>query len=374
MSLPEYATDIKGFFMASHFRISPLWLAVLLLGGLLVYLNLPQEEVAEKRKATDTPVSTSSVISGEFPVVVEALGTARANEAVILTAQKEDIVEKVYFEDGDLVKEGQLLLTLDAREERARVNELEINLQEAKRQLKRISDLARESVASEQLLDEQQARVKALKAQLEVANAQLAELELRAPFSGKLGIRQVSVGALVSPGDVVTTLDDLHQIKVDFSISEAHLPTVANGQEVAAKSIAYPEQVFDGTISSIDSRVDPLTRAIQVRAILDNADMQLRPGMLLQINLQKQILNATVVPERALVPIEDKQYVFVVEQGKAVRKEVVVGRRKPGIAQIVSGLEPGEQVVVEGTLRLRDGASVAVLHAGVNGDARYATF
>lgn len=349
--------------MKSNFKFSPLVVAVLGLLGMLVYLNLPSTQEKQGRRFGATPVVLHQVEQAEFEVTVEALGTAKANEAVSLTAQQSDIIQQITFEDGQQVKKGQLLLTLNNREELARVNELEINLQEAKRQLKRITNLAKESVASEQRLDEQQARVKALQAQLDVAHAKLAELELRAPFDGVLGIRQVSVGALVGPGDEITTLDDLHKVKVDFNIAENHLPSVSVGQKVRSTSVAYPGRIFEGEITSIDSRVDPVTRAIQVRAIVDNPDYDLRPGMLLQINLQKQILNTLVVPEKALLPIEDKQYVYVVQESKAIRKEVEVGRRKPGIAQIVSGLEAGEQVVIEGTLRLRDGASVSVLSA-----------
>ena len=288
--------------MKSNFKFSPLVFAVLGLVALLVYLNLPSSQEKKGRRSGVTPVVLHQVEKVEFAVTVEALGTAKANEAISLTAQKSDIIQQIAFDDGQQVKKGQLLLTLNNREEIARVNELEITIREAKRQLKRIANLAKESVASEQRLDEQQARVKALQAQLEVANAQLAELELRAPFDGVLGIRKVSVGALVGPGDEITTLDDLHQVKVDFNISESHLPSVSVGQKVRSTSVAYPGELFEGKISSIDSRVDPVTRAIQVRAIIDNPQFKLRPGMLLQINLQKQLLNTLVVPEKALLP------------------------------------------------------------------------
>ena len=221
--------------------------------------------------------------------------------------------------------------------------------------------MAQKSVASKQLLDEQEANVKALKAQLEVAKAQLEELELRAPFSGLLGVRQVSLGALVMPGDLIATLDDLHIIKMDFTIAESHLPSVRKGQQVSATSAAYPGETFEGEISSIASRVDPVTRAIQIRAIIDNKDLKLRPGMLLQINLEKDILNTLTLPEGALVPIEDKQFVFVIKGDKVERQEVKVGLRKPGIAQITSGLKEGDQVVIEGALRLREGSVVNVL-------------
>lgn len=343
--------------------LSPLLIATLALIGLLIFLNMPADEEQKqgRRGGNATPVVVHTVSQTEFPVVVEALGTARANEAVSLTAQQSDVVQTILFDDGDVVEAGQLLLTLNDREEKARVNELTINLQEAQRQLKRVSNLARTSVASEQLLDEQQARVKALKAQLEVANARLAELELRAPFAGKLGIRQVSVGAFVTPSDVLTTLDDLRKIKVDFNISESHLPSLSQGQLVDAVSVAYPGETFKGQISSVDSRVDANTRSIQVRALVDNPDLKLRPGMLLQINLQKRVLESLVVPEKSIIPNEDKQFVFVIENDKALQKEVVTGLRRPGVVQIISGLNAGEKVVVEGALRLRNGSTVSIL-------------
>ncbi|MFT4937898.1 MAG: membrane fusion protein (multidrug efflux system) [Paraglaciecola sp.] len=349
--------------MSKGFKFSPLLVAVIVTVGLLVYLYMPKEIAQRERRQDITPVVLYQVQMAEFEVVVEALGTAKANESVLLTAQQTDIVQSIEFDDGENVKQGQLLLKLNDREELARLNELDINLQEAKRQLKRITNLAKESAASEQLLDEQQAKVKAITAQMEVAKAQLAELELRAPFAGKLGIRQVSMGSLVRPGDLITTLDDLHVVKVDFNIAELHLTSVAKGQQVRARSIAYPGEEFVGKITTIDSRVNPITRSIQIRASIDNQDGKLRPGMLMQIDLQKQMLNTLVLPEAALLPIEDKQYVYVVVDGKASFIEVVVGRRKPGIVQIVSGLQAGDQVVVEGALKLRDGSDVSVLNS-----------
>jgi membrane fusion protein (multidrug efflux system) len=346
--------------MSKGLKFSPLLLALMAGIVLLVYLYLPQATEQKQRRGGATPVVVHEVKLEEFEVVVEALGTAKANESVHLTAPVSELVQSIEFADGDRVVKGQLILRLNDREEKARLHELDINLQEAKRQLKRITNLAKTNAASEQLLDEQQANVKALKAQKEVLNAQLAELEVRAPFAGQLGIRQVSVGSLIRPGDLIATLDDVTIIKLDFSIAESHLPSISVGQLIRASSIAYPGEGFLGKINTINSRVDPITRTVQVRAHIDNQGLRLRPGMLLQINLQKQLLNTLVVPEGALIPIEDKQFVYVIEEGKATQKEVQVGLRQPGIAQISSGLSAGEQVVVKGALRLRQGATVKI--------------
>ncbi|MBT0585313.1 efflux RND transporter periplasmic adaptor subunit [Alteromonas oceanisediminis] len=348
--------------MARSLRFSPLILGIFLLAGFLAYLNWPAEEQAQQRRGGGaTPVVAETVSVEPFAIVIEALGTAQANESVELTAQQAQTVKLIAFDDGDIVEKGDLLVELNNRAEIARVNELEINIADAKRQLQRIENLAKDRVASQQLLDEQRARVDALSAQLDVAQANLSELKIHAPFSGKLGLRQVSIGTLVRPGDVITTLDDIERVKVDFNLSETHLASVSKGQSVTAASVAYPGETFTGQISTIDARLDPMTRSINVRAIIDNPEGKLRPGMLLQITVQKRVLNTIVIPEKALIPNQEKQFVFVIEEGIAHSREVKVGERRPGIAQITSGLSPGETIVTEGTLRLRDQSPVQIL-------------
>jgi membrane fusion protein (multidrug efflux system) len=349
--------------MSKGLKVSPLLIAVMLCLGLVVYLYLPKDVSEQVKQANITLVKVHRTIEEEFEVVVEALGTGRANESVLITTQTSDIVQEIHFDDGVRVKAGQVLLTLIDLEEKARLAALDVDLQEANRQLKRIANLAKNNVASEQLLDEQQAEVNALIAEMNVLKTQMGALEVRAPFDGLLGLRQVSVGALVRPGDVITTLDDLSTIKVDFNIAEVHLPSVANGQNIRATSIAYPDETFEGKIVSIGSRVNPATRAIQIRANINNQDFKLRPGMLLQINLQKKMLTTLTLPEASLLPVEDKHFVFVVNDEMVTRKQVSIGLRKPGKVQIVSGLKEGELVVIEGSLKLRDGSKVKLLNA-----------
>ena len=349
--------------MSKGLKVSPLLISVVLCFGLVVYLYLPKDMSEQVKQANITLVKVHRTIEEEFEVVVEALGTGRANESVLITTQTSDIVQKINFDDGDRVKAGQVLLTLIDLEEKARLAALDVDLQEANRQLKRIANLAKKNVASEQLLDEQQAEVNALRAEMNVLKTQMRALEVRAPFDGLLGLRQVSVGALVRPGDAITTLDDLSIIKVDFNIAEVHLPSVAIGQNIRATSIAYPDEIFEGKIVSIGSRVDPATRAIQIRANINNQNFKLRPGMLLQINLQKKMLITLTLPEASLVPVEDKHFVFVVNDAAVTRKQVTIGLRKPGKVQIISGLKEGERVVIEGALKLRDGSKVKLLNA-----------
>ncbi|MBU3021028.1 efflux RND transporter periplasmic adaptor subunit [Aestuariibacter sp. A3R04] len=344
--------------------LSPLVLGVLALGGFLVYINLPDTTQKQSAAKLPTPVKVTSVTMQTFPVTIEALGTANANESLTITAQQTERVTSVLFEDGEEVKAGQRLVQLNDAEERARIAELEANISEAKRQLERVENLVKTRAASEQIVDEQQARVKSLEAQLDVAKAQLDNLQVKAPFAGVLGIREISKGSLIQPGDVITTLDDISVIKVNFSVAEGQLASLKTGQRVVARSVAYPGRTFEGTISAVNTRIDPVSRSVLVRALIANENKQLRPGMLLQITLEKRVLQTLIIPEKALVPVQDRQYVFVVSDNTVEQREVVIGERKPGIVQVVSGLSEGEVVVTEGTLRVQQGSKVRVLNQG----------
>jgi membrane fusion protein (multidrug efflux system) len=348
--------------MAKRSWINPITIVVVILMAAAVYLfGFPPEEKVEEGKEQTVPVKIQTAEISEFRDTIEALGTAMANETVRITAQTQDVVEKIYFESGDLVEQGQLLAELNARKEVARVQQLKFSLDEAKRQLERVSELRRGNAASQQQFDEQQVRVNGLQADLEVAEATLREMKIHAPFSGRVGIREISAGSLVSPGDVFTTLDDIKPIKVDFSVPERYFASIAVDQEVITRSRAYPGEQFVGRISSIDSRVDPVTRSVKVRAKIDNDDERLRPGMLLQITLLRSIDEALLLPEKALIPIQNRQYVYVLTpDNRARQKEVTIGRRKPGIVEITDGLKPGEKVIIEGIVRLRDGVPVSV--------------
>ena len=348
--------------MSSRFSLSPLLIGVVLLAGVVVYLNLPENEAAQRSGPRATPVKTAIVSAKTFPITIESLGTTIANESVNITSQVTDTVQAINFEDGDKVEQGELLVQLNNSQERARVEELKANIEEAKRQFSRIADLRQSNATSEQLLDEQQARVKALEAQLDIARAQLSDLQIRAPFSGLLGNRVISIGSLVQPGSTITTLDDISVVKVDFSIAENHLASVAKGQRITASSVAYPGVDFEGVISNIDTRLDPVSRAIRARAIIQNKDARLRPGMLLTVTVEKRVLDTLVVPEKALVPVEDKQFVYVVKDNVAHQVEVAIGERRPGLVQIVDGLVSGDEVITEGTLRVRDQSPVNVLN------------
>ncbi len=211
------------------------------------------------------------------------------------------------------------------------------------------------------MVDQQEAKTKAIAAQLLSAKIKLDDLTIKAPFSGVLGFREISLGALVDVGDVITSLDDLSIIKVDFSIPERYLNTIAVGQRIEATNTAYQSEVFIGKVSSIDSRIDPVTRTLKVRAEISNGDHKLRAGMLLNLQVVRNVEKVLQLPESAVIPIEDEHFVFVIEDGKAVKKSFKIGRRYHGFVEVLSGLDNNSEVVIEGALKLSDGTAVNVL-------------
>ena len=342
-----------------------MWLLLAVLIGLAAYLFYPQEQGSNgARQNKAVPVKTAIVSIEPYTESIYALGTAQANEAVEITASSSDYIDSVMFDDNQLITQGQPLVTLRSQEEMARVTELKATLNEQKRQLQRFHDLAKENATSESLLDEQASRVKVTEAQIEVAKTRLNELSIAAPFGGVLGLRQVSPGSYVTPGSVITTLDDISLIKVEFSIPEKYLPDLAQGQTIYATTQAWGDEIFNGSVLSIDSRVDPATRSVRLRAGIKNEAMKLRPGMLLDINIEKSTENTMIIPEKALIPQQDKQFVFVVDTDNKVSKiEVKTGRRQPGFVEILSGLKEGQQIVIEGAMRIRNGSTVKAVGA-----------
>ncbi len=339
----------------------PFYLLLMSLIALVAKLNWPEEEGKKARHQRVVSVKTAQVKSDEFKDVIEALGNVRANEQVLITSQYADIVDEVNFNDGQIVKKGDVLLRFNHQEEQARVKELEANLAESVAQLNRYQDLLAKKATSKSQVDEQDAKTKAIAAQLLIARSKLNELTIHAPFDGALGFREISVGSYVKSGDVITSLDDLSAVKVDFAVPERFFTTIKIGQPINAKNTAYGDEIFTGVITSVDPRIDNVTRMVKVRAEIPNDAIKLRPGMLMTIEVERRVDQVLQIPESAIIPIEDQHYVFVIVDGKAVRKAITVGRRKPGIAEVTGGLAASEAVVIEGALKLREGTQVNVL-------------
>ncbi|MBW7930813.1 MAG: efflux RND transporter periplasmic adaptor subunit [Gammaproteobacteria bacterium] len=309
-------------------------------------------------------VLTARVEPRDFIDQTTALGTARATASIEVTSRISSTVTAIRFNEGQDVAAGALLVQLDSREIAAALALAEASLQQSRSQYERSLPLAKTGVLSTSQIEELEAKMKMDRAQVQSARARLDDTMIRAPFAGTVGLRRISMGDLVGPSSVLTTLDDTREIRLEFSVPEVFLGELAPGMNIRAQSTVYPGRAFTGTVSTIDSRVDPLTRAITVVAIIPNADKLLKPGMFLTVALERARQGVLMVPEEALNPRQGKQFVFLVREGRAVEQEVEIGARSPGLVEIRSGLAPGDVVVTDGIQRLRDGAPVDVLQDG----------
>lgn len=290
---------------------------------------------------------------------IESVGTSVANESVDLTAKVSETVFTVNFEDGDFVERGQVLVELVNADEASRLAEAQATVDDAVRQFDRIENLSAQNLVADNEQDQARTNLETAKARLEGVLVAMDDRLVRAPFSGYLGFRNISEGTLLTPGTIITTLDDVSVIKLDFTIPEMYFADVSVGQIIKSNSIVYGDKIFEGTVSVVGSRIDPVTRGVSVRATIDNSGMQLRPGMLMTVSLALNEKLALVVPERSVIASQGQQYVFVVDiENKVIRTEVELGRRRGGFVEILSGLVQGQEVVSEGTIRVRPGQTV----------------
>jgi membrane fusion protein (multidrug efflux system) len=292
---------------------------------------------------------------------IQALGTAKANESIDIQPRISSLIERILFEEGQLVEQGELLVELENNEIVAGVALAMASLSVSQSLYNRSKSLADTQAISAAYLEELFAQVRVNKAQVEAAKARLENTVIRAPFSGRVGLRRVSPGSFVDNSTVITTLDDVSKIKLDFSVPETFLTAVSDGMAIRASSLVYPDRVFAGTVTSVDTRLDPVSRSVQVRAIIPNPEGLLRPGMFMTVDLQRDRGNVLLAPEQAIVPEGTVQYVFVVANGVAEKRAVILGRRIPGFVVISSGLSAGESVITEGTHKVRDGSKVEIL-------------
>ncbi|HZX78859.1 efflux RND transporter periplasmic adaptor subunit [Lysobacter sp.] len=305
------------------------------------------------------PVTTQQVRMQPFSDTLLALGNVRARESITVTAKVSETVQQVHFESGDVVAAGAPLVTLTGRQQQAAFEQAQATANEAEKLYQRQRELADQQLIARSSLDTQMALRDAARARVAQMRADIGDRVIRAPFGGVLGIRQVSPGALVTPGTAIATLDDIGRVYVDFPVPEAMLATLGVGQQVTGTSTAYPGRTFEGQVSTIDARVDESTRSVVVRGDFPNPDRALRPGMLMQVTLSRPERQALLVPEISVVQVGTDSFVYRVKPDSTVeRVDVKVGSRRDGLAEIAQGLNVGDRIVVDGTGKLRIGARI----------------
>lgn len=306
------------------------------------------------------PVVVETVREQPWTDSLRALGTVQARESVTMTAKVSETVQQVHFESGQAVARGAALITLSGQQQVAALASAEAAANEAEKLYQRQDQLAQQQLIARASLDTQRATRDAARAQVAQIRANLSDRVIRAPFSGVLGIRQVSPGALVTPGTVIATLDDVSRVYVDFPVPETELADVASGQALVGRSGTYAGREFSGTVATVSTRLDAGSRAATVRGDFPNPDAALKPGMLVEVSLARGTRPALVVPELAVQQIGSETFVWRVKADDTVEKaNVEVGGRIPGKAMLRKGVKAGERIVTEGVGKLQAGARIA---------------
>jgi membrane fusion protein (multidrug efflux system) len=348
------------------------WLTFLVLAAAVgaaawYYVGLPQRNVsASAAEAPPRDVAAVEAARVTVDTVVEdlrAVGTLRPNEAIAVAPEIAGRIARMPFKEGQAVQAGAVLVELDASILRAELAKARSDLTLSRANLERVAALAKRGLATRRSLDEGRAALQVAQADHELAQARLEKATLKAPLSGVIGLRTVSVGAYVTPGQSIVELADIDPVKAEFRVPELALPALRRGQPIRVTVDALPGKTFEGEIDAIDPIVDVAGRAVRLRARIANPRRELSPGLFarVQIVLERRE-NALLVPESAVFAEGTRRFVYKVVAGRAVRTGVQLGQRRPGQVEVRKGLSRGDVVVTAGQQQINDGATVDVMN------------
>ncbi len=321
---------------------------------------------AQDQNSAAVPVEAAKVIAAPLSEQVTAIGTLLSDEAVTVSSEIPGRLKEIHFQEGQPIEKGAPLFTLDDSVYQAQLADAEARLKLAEQTNKRTAQLFSNKYATAQSADESTSNLAVNTAAVELARVQLEKAHIVAPFAGIVGLRHVSVGEYITAGQALVNLEAIDPVKADFRVPEKFLPAIRVGQTIRIKVDAFPDDSFEGKVYAIDPRLDVAGRSLLVRALVPNRDKQLRPGLFARVTVLLQLKeDALTVPEQAIVPQGDSQFVFKIVDGKVKLTKVVTGTRREGRVEIVEGLAAGDEVVTAGQLKIRDGSAVSV--AGATG-------
>jgi membrane fusion protein, multidrug efflux system len=323
---------------------------------------IPSRETAPAQSGGKTPPVGVNVMVAQpvlFEETVASNGTLMANEEVELRAELSGRVQEINFKEGAAVSAGQLLVKINDAELRAQLNKVNLSLKLAEQKLERNRKLLQLQGISQEEFDVMQNEVESLKAEKALVFAQLEKSEIRAPFSGVAGLRQISAGAYVTNQQLIATLKQVQPIKIDFSIPENYIGRVHAGDTISF-TVGSSAKKYNGRVYAIEPGIDAGTRSIHLRALSTNSDAALLPGAFAHITLKLNTTDALLIPTQAIVPVLKGKQVFVVRNGKADTVSVVTGIRNDSAVQVISGLVAGDSVITTGLLQLRPGNDVKI--------------
>jgi membrane fusion protein (multidrug efflux system) len=309
--------------------------------------------------SSDVIVNAAHVKIGNIRRQIEAVGSLRSDESVIVRPEIAGRISEILFGEGQKVGRGTPLVRLDAAIAKAQVEQQNASLALSRVNHERAQDLMRKGAGSQRAFDEALAKLRADEASLALAQATLDKATLSAPFDGILGLRKVSVGDYVNPGQDIVNIEHIDTLKVDFRVPETYAAQLKAGQSIRVKLDAVPGPTYEGKVYAIDPAHDPNGRAVILRARIPNTDGSLRSGMFARVILIiEDLKERLLLTETALVPMGQEHFVFRVVDGKAKLTKIKIGQRRGGAIEVVEGLAPDAVVITEGALKVRDGTAV----------------
>jgi RND family efflux transporter MFP subunit len=313
----------------------------------------------DRRGSSDAVKIIPHLVTFQSDVIeVQAVGTARAEKAAIIKADDGGEVTSVSFEAGDTVQEGDVLLTLESAEERLAVERTRVALKDAEQLIARYKGITLPGAISDSRIDDAKIAAERARVELKLTEIALQKRQVRAPFSGTVGLTDIDAGARITPDTEITRLDDRSTLFVDFQAPEEVYGRIVAGDTINIEPFSGSGKIYQAQVHKVDSRISQNSRSFTVRAKVDNTDDSLRPGMSFKIDFQLAGKSYPVVPEAAIIWGGDGAYVWVVKEGVAKRESVTIVSRKAGQVLIRASIPEGGMVIAEGVQKVRDGAAV----------------
>jgi|WetSurMetagenome_2_1015567.scaffolds.fasta_scaffold02703_4 membrane fusion protein, multidrug efflux system len=347
-------------------------MTMLKLFALIIGLNCYVLAADSPPAKSNSPVSAKPPLGSPVEVIqvktdtvieeVSTVGTLRPDESVVIKSEIAGRIQRIEFTEGQKIEAGATLILLDASEYKALLEQNNATLILNKQSYDRIKDLFGKQLTSHQALDEAKSKLDESKAKLAVDKVRLDKMTIRAPFSGILGLREVSQGAYITPGQTLVRLDKLDTMKLDFRIPEVYLSKINNGQTMTITLDSFPGKEFSGKVYAMDLAVDEESRTLLLRAKLPNPNLELQGGLFARVKLVlSQREKALLIPEQAVVPQGGASFVFKAQDGQAILTEIKLGQRRTGDVEVIEGLNANDFVITAGQMKLRPNAPIAII-------------
>ena len=330
---------------------------------IILFINIVFINSSFTQEKTLPQVKVQKVEKIKYAEELNLIGSINANESVKITAVVSEKIKSIKFEEGSYIDENDILIELENNEEQAILKQVDAELEESTANYERAKKLLSEGNASQSMIDKKFMEKKKLEGKFQEIQAKLNDLIIKAPFNGIIGTKNYSNGSFINPGDVITSLYDISKVKVEIYIPEIYVSEIYKKQFFIATLPSINNTSFKGEVYAINPSIDKETRTFKVIGIIqENNNYSLKPGMMANIELKLRSREIFIVPEGAIIPEDEKSFLYILEENNVLKKrQVVTGKRNDGSIEIIEGIDQSDQIVYEGTNKIRNGSEVSVI-------------